>query len=374
MTQTFFASAERATNEELRKSSGMLIGSDIVDHAVHVAPFVLMVLNKERQVIYSNQRLLDLLGIASSDEIIGMRPGEIFDCVHSHNECGGCGTSKFCSECGAVKAILKSQSTNEDVESECRITTASGKPFDLRVWTAPYHCGGMDFTVFTICDISAEKRREALEHILFHDINNILTSLSGHAKLLETSHQIEDELSYSAKVIQKASRELTNEIRYHCNLMLAEREMLEVEATPGISSLKILQDLAFLDLKKKTVIDQDSEDFELTTDRILLFRILLNMVKNAVEAIEECDAVTLGCRTEGNAGVFTVHNPGCIPQAAQLQIFNRSFTTKGKGRGIGTYSMRLFGEKYLKGKVGFTSSEQAGTTFHITVPLIHPGN
>jgi sensor histidine kinase regulating citrate/malate metabolism len=33
------------------------------------------------------------------------------------------------------------------------------------------------------------------------------------------------------------------------------------------------------------------------------------------------------------------------------------------GRGIGTYSMKLFGEKYLKGKVWFTSSAENGTSF-----------
>jgi sensor histidine kinase regulating citrate/malate metabolism len=48
-------------------------------------------------------------------------------------------------------------------------------------------------------------------------------------------------------------------------------------------------------------------------------------------------------------------------------LFRRSFSTKGRGRGIGTYSMKLLGEKYLKGRVWFTSSPNAGTTFFIEV-------
>jgi sensor histidine kinase regulating citrate/malate metabolism len=48
-------------------------------------------------------------------------------------------------------------------------------------------------------------------------------------------------------------------------------------------------------------------------------------------------------------------------------MFKRSFTTKGIGRGLGTYSMKLLGEKYLKGKVGFESSKQNGTTFYIEI-------
>lgn len=38
-----------------------------------------------------------------------------------------------------------------------------------------------------------------------------------------------------------------------------------------------------------------------------------------------------------------------LPLLVQLQIFNRSFSTKGKGRGTGTYSMKLLTKRYLKG-------------------------
>ena len=33
--------------------------------------------------------------------------------------------------------------------------------------------------------------------------------------------------------------------------------------------------------------------------------------------------------------------------------------------------MKLFGEKYLKGEVWFTTSEEKGTTFHVSVPLLY---
>jgi signal transduction histidine kinase len=57
-----------------------------------------------------------------------------------------------------------------------------------------------------------------------------------------------------------------------------------------------------------------------------------------------------------------------MPKEIQLQIFARSFSTKGQGRGLGTYSVRLLTEKYLKGKVWFKSSEKQGTTFYICIP------
>jgi len=65
---------------------------------------------------------------------------------------------------------------------------------------------------------------------------------------------------------------------------------------------------------------------------------------------------------------FSVNNPSKMSIEVQKQIFQRSFSTKGSGWGIGTYSMKLFGEKYLGGTVSFESSEEEGTTFHIVLP------
>ena len=63
-----------------------------------------------------------------------------------------------------------------------------------------------------------------------------------------------------------------------------------------------------------------------------------------------------------------MHNNNYIPEDIQMQIFHRSFSTKESGRGLGTYSMRLVGENYLKGKVYFTSDKLKGTTFLIDLP------
>jgi sensor histidine kinase regulating citrate/malate metabolism len=53
-------------------------------------------------------------------------------------------------------------------------------------------------------------------------------------------------------------------------------------------------------------------------------------------------------------------------------IFQRSFSTKGFGRGLGTYSIRLLTERYLKGSVSFTSSALSGTIFRVRYPLAQP--
>jgi hypothetical protein len=107
----------------------------------------------------------------------------------------------------------------------------------------------------------------------------------------------------------------------------------------------------------------------LSTDPALLGRVLMNLLKNALEATPDGGEVRVDCRVTADRVEFSVWNAGAIPQAAHSQIFQRSFSTKGPGRGTGTYSVRLFTEAYLKGSVSFTSNSQDGTTFTVSIPL-----
>ena len=66
---------------------------------------------------------------------------------------------------------------------------------------------------------------------------------------------------------------------------------------------------------------------------------------------------------------FSVHNPNPMPRNVQLQVFQRSFSTKGSGRGLGTYSMKLLSERYLGGRVSFESNEESGTVFRARYPV-----
>jgi len=93
------------------------------------------------------------------------------------------------------------------------------------------------------------------------------------------------------------------------------------------------------------------------------------MIKNALEATQEGGVVTIDCESGGDRVLFQVHNDSAMPEKVQLQIFKRFFSTKNEpGHGIGTYSMKLLGERYLGGEVFFRSDEASGTTFTLCIP------
>jgi sensor histidine kinase regulating citrate/malate metabolism len=92
------------------------------------------------------------------------------------------------------------------------------------------------------------------------------------------------------------------------------------------------------------------------------------MIKNALEATAEGGKVTIFLIENPNHLSFSIHNNSVMTPEIKAQVFQRSFSTKGVDRGLGTYSMKLLGEKYLKGQVSFTSDEIEGTQFFIEIP------
>ncbi|MDU9049272.1 MAG: HAMP domain-containing sensor histidine kinase [Candidatus Electrothrix sp. Rat3] len=372
---TMFAPAKRANAKSIMRDAEVLQTAVFAEHVVRVLPFSLMILNRERQVVYMNQRLMDLLHASSHEEVLGKRPGELLHCIHAYENNAGCGTTKFCRECGAIRAILKSQENKIQVSEECRITSTSGDAYDLRAWASPYTFEGRNYTFFSVEDIQQEKRRHALERTFFHDVNNPLSAIVGCADLMGKAKDIESVAKY-ADLVQWAGRILMDEIESHKRLLHAENKELSI-AISTVQPLSMLREVVGLFSQNQSgqdrniVVNENSEEIEIATDRVLLRRVLRNMLKNALEATSASEEVCLSYARDQSSVVFNVHNPGSIPHSVQLQLFQRSFSTKGKGRGIGTYSMKLFGERYLKGKVWFSTSEEKGTTFSISIPITY---
>ena len=375
---TYFAPAERAEDAEIRRLNEFVRNNPLFQAIQESIDGYLMILNRERQALAVNPQLLSDLGLQSVDCLLGKRPGEIIECVHASEGPGGCGTSRACSACGAVVAILASQNNDVPVVGECLATVKRGdytEALEFRVRANPVPLNGELFTVLVFNDISGDKRREALERTFFHDILNTIGGLLGWSSMLQRFEGLDPKM-VAGRIVDLSNR-LTREVRDQRRLSQAESGALEV-AMEKASVREVLELLraVFAEnevAKDKTLdIEQLAEEETIRTDPSLLLRVLTNMTKNALEAIEPGETAQVSFERR-DAPVFRVHNPGSIPPDVAMQIFQRSFSTKGEsGRGIGTYSMKLFGEKYLKGKVGFETSPESGTTFSIALPAEEP--
>lgn len=370
---TDFAPAERASENEIRYQRTLFAGDLLTKQMLNAVPSMLLVLNPERQIVYANASVFETLGVKDGERenVFGKRPGEVLKCIHAFETKGGCGTTVFCSACGAAKAILASQKNKSEIQ-ECRIIQdKTGDALDLRVRANPLKMADKLFTVFAVMDISNEKRRQFLERIFFHDILNTAGGLRGSAELIRDVSL--EELDEFKDIIVRLSNDLIEEIQAQRQLSAAESD--ELAAHPSaFDTIDILAETADLYTGHEVArgrdihVQKDAWQGRLISDRTLLRRVIGNMVKNALEASKPGDTITLGCASNNDEVSFWVHNPGFIPMDVQLQIFQRSFSTKGSGRGLGTYSIKLLTERYLKGRVSFATSPKEGTVFSAACP------
>jgi len=362
--------ARRAARDRLQHEIRTISQSPVVTAVLEVADAVLLVLNPERQIVGFNSRVADVVG---PDDVLGLRPGEALGCVNAQGP-AGCGAAPACTTCGALGAILGCQERGRPLETECLIRTerAPERTLEFNVRAAPVTVEETRFTVVSLRDISSEKRREVLEQVFFHDVLNTVAGLRGWAQRLQRPG---GDVPRASGRVEFLAGQIEREIRDHRALRLAENGTLVPERAP-IRTGELLADVAAVfsghpaALERGVELGPRADDVELASDRALLLRVLVNMVRNALEATPPGGVVRVACEREGRSVRLLVHNAGVIAPDVQVRIFQRSFSTKAaRGRGLGTYSMKLFGERCLGGEVSFVSTEQAGTVFSIRLPL-----
>ncbi len=370
--ETAFAPAERATAEVVEKQSQSICAQPLAMHVVEGMPHAVMVLNKYRQIVMVNAAFLGLIQKPLL-QILGKRPGEALGCINAGKTPGGCGTTEACRDCGAVLAILAAQEGQAGNGECCLRLDAQGHGADLElaVSTSPMEVEEESYVLACATDISATKRRRSLERIFFHDVLNSISNLTGFAHLLNTPNN--DNQARHAQLIEQTANKLIEEIAIQKDLIAAENGELKTIPFTCRSMQIIAQAVDTCRAqetirKRNIVVDQTSEQLELYTDPMLLSRVLINMLKNALEASDESKTITIGSKQIGDKLRFWVHNPEFIPKANHEFIFHRSFSTKSSDRGLGTYGMYLISTRYLKGSIGFESSPDKGTTFYVDLP------
>jgi signal transduction histidine kinase len=365
----------RASREAVRKARSRLLGEELLPAMLSAFPFPAMVLNRERQVLATNDRLLQVLGLVDVELLVGKRPGEALGCSFSGDGPDGCGSDRHCSACGAVRAIMTSQQSDAQVTEECHLLTGGAQPqaVNMAITATPAVIAGEQVTICVFADISAEKRRNVLERVFFHDVLNTAGGIRGIAAILASGNaDAERDQEYRRWLLELSDR-LVDEIGNQRKLLAAELG----EFRPDLGMVKVsslLREVVSLYAghevaHRRQLLLAAVPDCTIVSDGAILRRILGNMVKNALEAVPPGGEVVVAAAEEDETVTFAVQNPGQIPEEVQLQLFQRSFSTKAEqGRGIGTYSIKLFGERYLHGRVGFESSESHGTVFRLTIP------
>ncbi len=370
--ETWFAPPERAETDELTDEIRIVSENPVVSGLLHSVGGLLAVLDGYRQIVAFNDNFLKMLGIDDPAQVLGLRPGEALQCIHAADEPGGCGTTRFCSTCGAAVSIVTSLGQDRPVERICALSAhRDGRQVDisLLVRSHPITVAGKRFLLIFLQDITGQQRMAALERTFFHDINNMLSMLVQSSELLVQSYPSE-----LADIVYKTSLRLIREVGMQHAIARSEISTYK-PSWYRYDAAEIMADLeAFFANHpaargKHVVFPDDYPAVSLKTDISLLLRVLINMTINALEATPENGSVKVWVDAQDSGLSFYVWNSAVIPDEVCCRIFQRNFSTKEQdGRGFGTYSMKLFGEQILGGNVGFNTSAETGTVFRFYHP------
>ncbi len=362
-----FNPATRHPSEKINKQAADIIQSPFFSELLEDVPIILLIVNDARQVIYLNKNLQQDGHEVSGDRLLGLRPGECLDCVHIVNGQFGCGSTNYCKVCGLSNSIAKSEQGKKN-QGECVISLKNGEDLILNVQTRPFRHQDENFIFCAIENISDRKARYMLENIFLHDIQNTSAIMMGLNEMFDEMEH--DEVK---KIIQDVSGRLSDEIRSYKLITTAESHTLQVQPREVNTwelmeeAIESLQNLGKFHYKK---VITKGEGLSIKTDKTLLRQVLINMIKNAFEAGPPRDQIEIHQDFDPRSGevIISVSNSQHIAEDTQLLLFQKTFSTKGHGRGWGTYSIKLLTEKYLKGSVSFISTKEKGTTFTIRVP------
>lgn len=367
--------AERVPRDEiLRLRAHLEAHCDLA--LLETVPAMVLVLDARRQVVHASRSLLGYAGTQDQPmamaAALGQRPGELFSCVHSAEAAHGCGATRACVQCGVLRS-LRDAAAGAVAEDEGRmLLRRKGR---LAAVTVTARAVAMDFAgrpflLLYLQDVRDRHASEIMEGLFLHDALNALNGIIGAAGLLH--EETEGEPHELAGMVLERAGHLEHEIRAYRMLLDAEKSELDLHpgpVDPGATCAALAR-LFEAQARQQGVMlaCAPGPQAALYTDKRILVRVLENLVKNAVEASPQGGTVTVGHTATDHGVRFFVANEAVMPAEVRDQVFQRFFSTKGPGRGLGTYGVRLLTENCLRGEVGFTSEPGTGTVFHVELP------
>lgn len=212
-----------------------------------------------------------------------------------------------------------------------------------------------------------------------HEINQPLTAIAAYADagrhLLERHEDVAREELHSIceRIAQQARRagEVVHRLRKLVRISSAKKDHYDIN--------QIIKNTIYLfeyEIKKTNIkldFNALNEGWKLYVDEIQVQQILVNLIKNALDAIaaagRQNGLVRVQVKETGQAVEIAVsdNGPG-VPEAVRSQLFEPFFTTKPQGVGLGLSICKNIAGAH-GGSLRYSQSEQGGSCFTLKLPL-----
>jgi two-component system sensor kinase FixL len=375
-------------------ASELQVGEERFRRVVEAAPSAMIMVNHEGQITLANLQAEKTFGY-SREELLG-RPIEMLVPERLRSGYRDFRHGYLCHPqarpIGAERRELFGQRKD-------------GSEVPVEIGLSPIHTSNGPLVLASIVDITQRKLAELEAARQRHD----LAHLARVTALGELSSSLAHELTHPLTAIlsnaQAAQRFLADddvdldELREILNDIVAEDQRAG-EVIHRLRSLlkkgepqKYCDDVdmnevarVVLKLVRNDLINQNvTVDTDLAqnlpairADRVQLQQVVLNLLLNACEAMTASDAserqLLITSKLENGAVRMSVTDRGGgIPEEKLEQVFERFFTTKKEGMGLGLSICRSIINEH-EGKIWATKNADCGATFHFSLPINHVRN
>ena len=327
-------------------------------------------INREQKVLFFNKAAEKIFGY-SRDEVLGRDLDVIMspDCSRDHHRA----VARYI-ETGVPRRIGH--------HTEIMAVRKSGEPFPADISFSISRVDGMLYFTAIVRDLTETKalqerinrseRLAALGQVvaeISHEIKNPLMMIGGFARQLVKENKDDKSLAKLQIIANEVQRleSLLKEMRALYLPRALETKPFEINTL-----LKQVQDFIKEDCEKRSIgleFKTDREELFVEGDRARLEQVLLNLAKNALEAMEQGGKISFASGLKQGVAEISIVDEGIgISEEDQGKIFSPFFTTKKQGTGLGLSICKRIIEDHPGSSLSFTSKKGKGSTFVIRMP------
>ena len=341
---------------------------DMIEKILASLPGAILIVNQDRQVAYATPLAQQHFG-SDHSRLVGSLVYDVLPLTASQWNSFMSGGKTFTSEAGT-------RQSDGEFEIQKRV-------YQYRLF--PVHNGEREEqqTGIVIWDITEHKQLQdrliqaeklaslgTLVSGMAHEINNPVHGILGMAEIIVEEKDPEKIKEYAADIVNysKHVAAVVSDMASYIRPAMHDGEVeIDLSERLGEALKMVRRNPRFGHVE---VVKEFQPVPRLRARRTEIDQVFVNLISNAVQAMEGKGRLTLATRHQGNTITAQVSDTGCgIPKAVLNKIFDPFFTTKdpGKGTGLGLSIVYNIVDKY-GGTIRVESEEGRGATFTIQFP------
>jgi signal transduction histidine kinase len=208
--------------------------------------------------------------------------------------------------------------------------------------------------------------------MIVHEIRNPVTTMTMGLKFFQKLHTTGPENERAVLAIEESQRlhNLLSEVLMYAKPQVLQLAKIEIKALIQ-SMLPTLTEMPEGENRRLEIVLPE-QPIDILGDPDKLKQVLINLVRNAYEAIAPSESVTCTISTESDVAKIAIHNGGPPIPAEILPKLTQPFcSTKASGSGLGLAIVKRILEAH-NGHLAIQSADGEGTVVQVQLPLANP--